>query len=209
MSETISIESFPMIAGLSGGAFITSAISFMNNSNPTMVNKIIGMVMFSMGWALIISSFDKNDTREDKYKNQLIISSVLVWASAMILRMMMDKGVSKAPMMIFGLLFMSSWFVIGYSVSKKIGFVDEEPEEQPVEEETDEEVEVETESDEMANTRTILSATGIISPIMVFVGMMLVNKIERPGNIASGIGLPLFTSAWVVLALTNSFILHE
>jgi len=221
MSETVAFETFPMIAGLSGGAFITSAISFLNNSKSTMANKIIGMIMFSMGWAQIIASFDKNDTREDKYKMYLIISSVVAWASAMSLRMMMDSNVSKVPMMIFGLMFMSSWFVIGHTIARKTSFTDEiedvEEEEVNVSFTTDAEIiedvettkEVELESDDMTMTRTILSVSGIMTPIMIFLAMMLVNKVERPGNIASGIGLPIFTSAWVVLSLTNSFILHE
>ena len=220
MSETITFETFPMIAGLSGGAFITSAIAFLNISESTMANKIIGMVMFSMGWVQVIASFDKNETREDKYKKQLILSSVVVWASAMMLRVMMDSGMSKVPMMMLGLVFMASWFVIGYSVSRKTGFIDgqleedvevvEEVSNEIVEEdEVEKETEVETESDQMTKTRVTLAAAGIMSPIVVFLAMMLVNKIERPGKIASGIGLPMFTSAWVLLSLTNSFILHE
>ena len=213
MSEVLSFETIPLMTGLTGGAFITAAISFMNTTNSTMTNKIIGMVMFSIGWASIIASFDKNGTREDDYKNQLIISSVAVWANAMILRMLMDSGVGPASLMPFGLMFMSAWFVIGYSVSKKIEFTNEEEEQEiivVIDEETGEEVEVEpVENKDVESTRMILSTAGILVPIGVFASMFIVNKIERTRNLASGIGLPAFMAAFTGLAMTNSFILQS
>ena len=216
MSEVLSFETIPLLTGLAGGAFITSAISFMNTTNSTMTNKIIGMVMFSIGWASIIASFDKNGTREDECKNQLIISSVAIWANAMILRMLMDSKAGPGAIIPFGLMFMSAWFVIGYSVSKKIEFTDEEADEVEKEvvldEATGQEVEVEVEpvvNKDVESKRMILSATGILVPITVFASMFVVNKLERTRGIVSGIGLPTFMAAFVGLAMTNSFILQS
>lgn len=218
--ETISFEALPMLSGLSGGAFITSAVSFMNTSQATMANKIIGMVLFTMGWIQIIASFDRNETRDDKYKNQLILSSIVVWLSAITLRMMMDKGVSQGPMMMFGILFMAAWLVIGYSVGQKSDELENEAEaESDVDEaEDEEEEEVEEEDSEisqilkmptmtqMSRKDVILSVAGFSTPFLVFAAMMLVNGFERPRQIPSGIGLPLFLTAWVVLAMTNSIV---
>lgn len=85
--------------------------------------------------------------------------------------------------------------------------MEKEKEESDSSEEEVEEVS-EEESDQMSRTR-VTSVAGDMSPILVFAAMMLVNGVERPGLIASGIGLPIFISSWVMLALANSFILQE
>lgn len=223
--DTISFEALPMLTGLSGGAFITSAVSFMNVSQATMSNKIIGMVIFTMGWIQIIASFDKNETRDDKYKNQLILSSIVVWLSAITLRMMMDNGVSQGPMMMFGMLFMSSWLVIGYSVgqkSRQVHIKSETDADTEIDTETETETDSEIHEEEevvaveelsqmklpsityMSRRNVVLSIAGLSAPVIVFAAMMIVNGFERPRHIPSGIGLPLFLTAWVILAMTNS-----
>jgi len=204
--DTLCLEKFALFSGLAGGGFITSAVSFMNTTSSTPLNKAVGFILFSIGWMLLIKSFTENETRDESNKNILIFSSVAVWISAMSLRMLMDNGSSKYPMMAFGMIFMSAWMAIGYTIGNKSTIELQEKDEK---DETAEIIgtidEIETEEVEIDTTTMTTRLVGISAPILVFVAMMIVNGFERPRKLSAGVGLPLFASAWVTLAMINSF----
>lgn len=175
-----SFETKNLILGIAGGYTITSAISAMNTIQSGMSAKAVGMTLFTIGWIQIMMAFYNNETRDNKHKNHLVGASILVWASAMALRMMMENGVSGAPMVMFGMIFMFSWLIIGFMTGAK------------------------KQVDKEGTITETTSLIGLAAPILVFASMFIVNKIERPNNMASGIGLPMFSLAWVVLAIVNS-----
>lgn len=176
-----SFETKNLLLGIAGGYTITSAIAVMNTLPKGMTSKSIGMTLFTVGWIQIMMAFYNNETRDEKHKAHLVGASILVWASAMILRMMMENNISGAPMGIFGMIFMVTWLIIGKMSGTKKSI--------------DESIEKET-----------TSSLGLVTPILVFVSMFIINKIERPKQMPSGIGLPMFSLAWVALALVNSHI---
>lgn len=189
-----SFETKNLLLGIAGGYTITSAISVMNTLPKGMTSRWIGMTLFTAGWIQIMMAFYNNETRDEKHKAHLVGASVLVWSSAMALRMLMENNVSGFPMVMFGSIFMFMWLLIGKMTGNK-KIIENEKKEDSVDG-----VKIVTET---------TSSLGLAAPILVFGSMFLVNKIERPRQMASGIGLPLFSLAWVVLALVNSYVPDE
>jgi len=179
MSE---IELQSLILGLTGGATITSAISTMNVSNSKLAMPI-GAMLFMAGWGQVIASFRNNETRNEEHKNHLTVLSLTVMGAAMALRMFMDKKMPTKTFIVPGITFMAAWVLIGKMIGQK---------------------KIEGTKDEQNNYQESSSNIGLITPILVFASMFIVNRIERPNSIPSGIGLPAFMTAWVVLAIVNS-----
>ncbi len=173
-------EKDTLLTGIAGGMSIVGAISAMNNLQPATNAKLVGISLFTAGWFIIISQFRKTETRDEKHKNTLTISALSVWMSAMAHRMMVEMKFPNMQIAISTLVFFISWIVLGKTVGTK------------------------SYEDENGETIETTSFIGLLTPFMVFVSMGLVNKIERPQKIASGMGLAIFTLAWVVLALVNS-----
>lgn len=160
---TISLDKGLLISGLLGGSLITSAVIAMNVG----ISKPISMALFTAGWFLIAKSFKNHKMRGSGDNNTMLVASVIVWISAITLRMMMDSNVNGAPMMMFGMLFMGGWLTIGSKVSDNTLY-------------------------------------GLTVPMLIFSSMASINGFERPKSIASGPGVFLFSTAWVVLTLLNS-----
>lgn len=166
----LSFDKDSLMHGFLGGALITSAVIGMN----TGVARPISMAAFTAGWFFIIKSF-KGQTNRDLYTNDIMSkAAIIVWLSAMSLRMMMDSGVSGVPMMMGGLLFMGGWLTIGGNVNSR------------------------------TNSVSLDKLYGFGVPLLVFASMASINGFERPKAIASGPGVFLFSTAWVVLSLMNS-----
>ena len=170
MSDILSFDKDSLMNGFLGGALITSAVIGMNTGVP----RPISMAAFTAGWFFIVKSF-KSQTNRDSYTNDVMTkASIIVWLSAMSLRMMMDSGVSGVPMMMGGLLFMGGWLAIGGNVNSR------------------------------TNAESLGRLSGLGVPMLVFASMASINGFERPKAIASGPGVFLFSTAWVVLSLLNS-----
>ena len=108
-TTTIKFDKKSLTRGLSGGALITSAVVAMNNGAPMPIS----MGLFTSGWYLIYKSFSENITRESTRNKIMSLSAIIVWMSAMVLRLMMDNNISGIPMIIGGMAFMSGWLAIG------------------------------------------------------------------------------------------------
>ena len=180
MSE---IEMKNLIMGLTGGLTITSAISTMNVLPNNTTATMVGASLFAAGWAQIITTFRNNETRNNEHKNHLTVLSIVTMMSAMTVRMLVDSKKSMKTVVPVGIIFMASWLLIGRMIGQK---------------------KIEGTKNEEGNYEESSSNIGLIAPILVFVSMFIVNRIERPKSIASGIGLPLFVSAWTALSIVNS-----
>lgn len=174
-------EKTPLLLGLSGGATIVSAIVAMN-AGPKNLQMVLGAPLFMGGWGLIIASFIKNDTRDSKYSYPLAASSIGVLMGAMGTRMLTDNGDTSSKLQVTKGLFLASWLAIAVMSGMK--------------------KHEENEEHEKHNLK--VHGLALLPPTLVVVSMMLVNKIERPQNIASGPGMPLFSAAWAILSLVNS-----
>lgn len=188
---SLSFEKKPLLLGLSGGVAINAAIVAMNTLPGKGLQMMGGVPLFTLGWVLIITSFLKNGTRASKYKNLLVGSSIGVYSMAMLARMMMDAGNSETPLTLTKMVFMVCWLVIGVLIGTKGEEVPEESVEEP--------------SEKPSHIR----ALGLLPPLLVFLSMTSINKMERPRSMASGPGLPLFMMAWVILSLVNSVKIEE
>ena len=193
---SLSFEKNPLLLGLSGGALISSAIVSMNTLPGKSTQKLIGMPLFVSGWILIILSFIRNTTRNDKFKPFLVSSSIVVMMAAMVARMMMESNYSGSGMKVTMGVFMLSWIVIGLMIGMKEHPVDN------VHKDADGQFNLEI-THEDVHDKTI-HLIGLAPPVLVLMSMMLVNGIERPNNMASGPGMPMFLSSWVILSLVNS-----
>ncbi len=181
---SLSFEKTPLLLSLFGGVSITSAVVGMNTLPSKPLQMLTGMPLFSIGWILMISSFVKNSTRDSKYKSLLVISSILVYMAAMMTRMMMEKNVSGLPINMTKIVFMMAWISIGVFMGmKNHGHPGDS-------------------KDEIHDPT--IHGLAMIPPVLVFVAMMSVNSLERPKNLASGPGMPLFMLAWSVLSMVNS-----
>lgn len=165
-----------LLLGLTGGTTIASSISFLNNAPPGMKSMLLGAGAFAGGWAQIIASFRNNETRDEKHKNHLTILSIAVFISAMTVRMLVDNKRPMKQILPAMMTFIGSWLIIGRMIGTK-------------------------QSEEGEETT---SNIGFISPILIFASMFIVNRLERPKKIVSGMGMPLFQMAWVTLSLVNS-----
>lgn len=194
---SLSFEKKPLLFGLSGGALISSAIISMNTLPSKGTQKIVGIPLFVSGWILVILSFMKNTTRNEKFKPVLISSSVIVMLAAMMARMMMESNYSGSGMKLTMAVFMISWMVIGLMIGMKEHSVGN------VHKDDDGQLDLESVNEDV-HDKTI-HLIGIAPPMLVLISMMLVNGVERPKNIASGPGMPMFLSSWVILSLVNSF----
>ena len=183
---SLTFEKNPLLLGLTGGSLIVSGVSAMNTMPTKNLQKLAGVPLFSAGWILIIMGFINNDTRLAKYKYLLAGSSVGVYGTAVAARMMTDAGFKGTPVTIAKMIFLASWISIGILTGMKKHESDEDTTEEEVHD----------------NTTHVL---GLLPPMMVVASMGIINKIERPRNIAGGLGTPLFTAAWVILTLVNSF----
>ena len=171
-NSVISFNKSSLMSGLLGGTLVTSAVVAMNNGIP----KPISMALFTAGWLFIAKSF-KSQTSRDTYKtNVMTVAAIIVWVSAMSLRMMMDGGVKGFPMMMGGILFMAGWVVIGAQLSSRI-----------------------------SPGTGVNPVYGLSVPLLVFSSMASINGFERPNSVASGPGIFMFSTAWVILSLLNSF----
>ena len=179
---SLTFEKTPLLLGLSGGALIVSGVSGMNTMPTKSLQKLVGIPFFSLGWALVAMGFIKNDTRLEKYKYLLAGSSMGVYGSAVAARMMTDAGIKGNSVMAAKMVFLSAWIALGIFVGMK---KHEDKSEQEVHD---------------ATTHIL----GLLPPMMVVASMGIINKIERPRNIAGGLGTPLFAAAWVLLTLVNS-----
>lgn len=179
---SVSFEKTPLFLGLSGGVAISSAIVAMNTLPAKNMQMAAGMPLFTLGWVLVIIGFLKNTTRAAKYKNVLAVSSVVVYTAAMVARMMMDNNIQGAPMTAAKLVFLAAWvsLAVFMGMKKKPGDA------------------------EVHDGR--VHALALVPPALVVVSMMSVNTLERPGNVPSGPGMPLFLLAWVVLSMVNSYV---
>lgn len=186
---SLSFEKNPLLLGLSGGALVSSAIVSMNTLPGKSTQKLIGMPLFVSGWILVILSFMRNTTRNEKFKPLLVSSSVVVMMAAMVARMMMESNYSGSGMKVTMGVFMLSWIVIGLMIGMKEHSVDD--------------VHKDADGHEDVHDKTI-HLIGLAPPVLVLMSMMLVNGIERPNNMASGPGMPMFLSSWVILSLVNS-----
>ena len=167
---SVSFNKNSLMFGLLGGTLITSAVVAMNNG----VSKPISMALFTAGWLFIAKSF-KSQVNRDSYKtNMMTVAAIIVWVSAMSLRMMMDGGVKGLPMMMGGVLFMTGWIVIGAQLTSRV-------------------------------STSVNPIYGFSVPLLVFSSMASINGFERPNSVASGPGIFMFSTAWVVLSLLNSF----
>ena len=171
--EQLVFERTPLLLGLSGGVAITSAIVAMNTLPTKMSQMMSGVPLFTLGWVLVILGFVKNNTRDPKHRRTLALGSVVVYAAAMMSRMMMDNNMKGSPMMMANLAFIAAWITVGITMGIKNSDVD-------------------------------VKYSGLLTPLMVITAMMSVNKLERPTNLASGPGMPLFMLSWVVLSIINS-----
>ena len=170
-NSVISFDKSSLMSGLLGGALITSAVVAMNNGVP----KPISMALFTAGWFFIVKSFRSQMSRASYKTNIMTLAAIIVWVSAMSLRMMMDGGVKGFPMMMGGVLFMAGWVVIGSQLTSRIAPVSANP------------------------------VYGLAVPLLVFSSMASINGFERPNSAASGPGIFIFSTAWVTLSLLNSF----
>lgn len=170
--NSITLDKNSLCKGVTGGSLITSAVIAMNLG----VSKPISMGLFTSGWYLVYKSFKENPTREMYDNNVMMVSSIVVWLSAMILRMMMDSNVKGLPMMLGGAAFMGGWLTIGHKVSTK-----------------------NLENDDGQNP-----LHGFAVPMLIFASMASINGIERPRSIASGPGIFMFSMAWIILSILNS-----
>lgn len=178
----ITFEKTPLILGLAGGALITGAVTAMNTL-PTGMRMLVGGGSFSAGWLVIMMSFLKNDTRHHKYKKILIGASVGVYSMAMMSRMLMDAGKTGAPLKASKGLFLLFWLAIGVSIGMK-----------------------KDEANDEENHNPTTHALGLLPPALVVLSMMSINGYERPNNVASGPGMPLFAFSWMALTLVNALI---
>jgi len=158
--------------GSMGGALITSAVISMNVG----VNRPVSIAMFTAGWILIIKSFNNKKDRDPQTNNIMSFSAVTVWASAIMLRMMLDAGVKGLPMVAGGVVFMGAWLTIGEKVNSRM------------------------------TPESLNKLYGFIVPVLVFASMASINMFERPNGIASGPGVFMFSSAWYALSLMNSLL---
>lgn len=171
MSEVLSFQKDLLLSGLAGGSLVTSAVISMNVGLPMPLS----MGLFTAGWFLLIKSF-KDQMNRDSYTNDAMTkASILVWLSAISLRLMMDSGVKGVPMMLGGMLFMGGWLAIGSKVTSR------------------------------TSPDSLSPLYGLTTPMLVFLSMASINGFERPNAVASGPGIFMFSTAWVVLALLNSF----
>lgn len=193
---SLSFEKNPLLLGLSGGALISSAIVSMNTIPEKSTQKLVGIPLFVSGWILIILSFIRNTTRNKKFKPFLISSSLVVMMSAMMARMMMESNYSGPGMKVTMGVFMLSWLVIGSMIGMKENSVNN------THKDDDGQLDLETMHEDV-HDKTI-HLVGLAPPILVMMSMMIVNGLERPNNIASGPGMPMFLSSWVILSLVNS-----
>ena len=178
----LSFEKKPLLLGLAGGAFINAAIVGMNTLPTKMGQQMVGMPLFTIGWALVIMGFLNNDTRAHKYRNILAISSLGVYTMAMTARMLADAGKNGLPIKLAKGKFLLCWIAIGVLIGMK----------------------QHDETEEGEKHDPTIHALGLLPPALVVISMMSINGLERPKNIASGPGMPLFASAWVILSLVNS-----
>lgn len=181
---SLTFEKKPLLLGLSGGVAINAAIVAMNTLPTKTMQKGFGVPLFTLGWILVIMGFLNNTTRQAKYGKVLAASSVGVYSMAMMARMLMDSGNTGTPLKLTKLKFVLCWLVVGAFMGMKTGTDD---------------------SDNVTEIHSpAVHALGLLPPVLVIVGMMSVNLLERPRGIASGPGLPIFMMAWVVLSLVNS-----
>jgi len=170
MSDIFSFDKDSLINGFLGGSLITSAVIGMN----TGLSKPVSMAAFTAGWFFVIKSFNSQTNRDSQTNDVMSKAAIIVWLSAMSLRMMMDSNVSGLPMKIGGLLFMGGWLTIGNNLNSR------------------------------TNTESLDKLYGFSVPLLIFASMASINGFERPKAIASGPGVFLFSTAWVVLSLMNS-----
>ena len=168
-----------LILGLTGGTTIASSISLLNNAPPGLKSMLVSASIFAGGWAQIIASFRNNETRDEKYILPLTIASIAVFLSAKTTRLLVDNKRPMTQILPFLMTFFVSWLVIGKLIGMK-----------------------KTEEGEETSTNI-----GFISPLLIFAGMFIVNRIERPRKVIGGMGMPLFQMAWVTLSLVNSMTL--
>lgn len=179
---SLTFEKKPLMLGLYGGSMIAAGVVAMNVIPDNMIQKITGFPLFSTGWLLVIMSFIQNDTRLEKYKYPLVVSSLGVYGAAISSRMMMDSGINGTPVMISKMIFMAAWVSIGILIGMKKHGNDKQEEVHDLK----------------------IHGLGLIPPLMVASSMGIVNSFERPRRISSGPGMPIFMLAWVILTLVNS-----
>lgn len=179
-------EKKPLFFGLFGGASIVSAIVAMN-TGPKNLQMKIGAPLFMGGWFLVIAGFLNNETRDSKYRVPLAVSSIGVMMGAMATRMLMDSGDTSSKSKYTKMLFMVSWLIVSVMMGMK----------------KHEESEDSETHDLTVHMLAFLPAT------LIVISMMSVNNFERPNQIASGPGMPIFASAWSILSLVNSLKLYK
>lgn len=142
----------------------------------TSVTTIISSVLFVGGW--LILPFFLSRGRNHKYL--YFIFSYMILMAAVTLKAYMTNN--NKPPMLFGILFMLGWVFLGVFVASPL------KKNNPL--------------SNLINTRTIW---GLIAAACAILSMKIALPFERKNCIADGPGMSLFTIAWVLVSLLDSF----